>query len=63
MSEDEILRKFGDNASRVLASVDAERLVDSVWHLEYIDNPQALCEPMRSAGERHRSTYSQWGSS
>ena len=63
MSEEEILRKFADNASRVLASVDAERLMDTVWHLEYIDNPQALCEPLRSAAERHRSTYSQWGSS
>lgn len=48
MSEGEILQKFRDNASRVLASNDIDRLMETVWHLEDIDEPQALCEPLRS---------------
>lgn len=57
MSEEEILRKFQDNASRVLTSADAERLLDTVWHLEEIDEPRPLCEPLRSATGRQSPAY------
>jgi 2-methylcitrate dehydratase PrpD len=63
MSEEEILQKFLDNASRVLASNDIDRLMDAVWHLEDIDEPQALCEPLRSTAEIQRPAYKQRSSS
>ena len=57
MSEEEILQKFRDNASRVLTSSDVERLLDTMCNLEDIDEPQALCEPLRSAAGRQSPTY------
>lgn len=57
MSEEGILRKFRDNASRVLMSSDVERLLDTVWRLEEIDEPRPLCEPLRAAAERQRPAY------
>jgi 2-methylcitrate dehydratase PrpD len=59
MSEEEILQKFRDNASRVLTSNDVERLMDTIWHLEDIDQPQALCESLRSTTEIQRPVYKQ----
>jgi 2-methylcitrate dehydratase PrpD len=52
MSEEGILQKFQDNASRVLTPGDAERLMDAVWRIEDIDGPQDVCEPLRAAARR-----------
>lgn len=57
MSEEEILQKFRDNAYCVLASNDIERLMDTVWHLEDIDKPQVLSEPLRFATEIQKTDY------
>ena len=57
MSGEEILQKFRDNASRTLASADAELLLETVWHLEEIDELRTLCEPLRSATGRQSPAY------
>jgi 2-methylcitrate dehydratase PrpD len=57
MSEEEVLQKFRDNASRTLAPGDAERLMDAVWHIEEIDEARALCEPLRSTATGQRPAY------
>lgn len=51
MPEDEILRKFRDNARRTLGAREVERVLQTVQHLEEADSPHSLCEPLRAAGE------------
>ncbi|QIN78511.1 MmgE/PrpD family protein [Rubrobacter marinus] len=52
MPEEEILRKFRDNARRTLGTRDVERVLRTVQSLEEADGPRSLCELLRAAEER-----------